>query len=161
MPDKNLPTNCASGRAVFSPKGISDPSKTTKRPNRHFRRRRQDPSHVQLSRKELMRPRSAEFESSFQSKAPSAGIQDGKNHPPHLLRIRQVQAITGLSRSSIYERIRPGSRYYDQHFPRPVYLSTNPNVRGAVGWKAADLYRWVEHCTMTSQSTQHLVGRSR
>lgn len=49
-----------------------------------------------------------------------------------ILRRKQVEARTGLSRSTIYERIKEGT------FPAPVALGAR-----AVGWDAAAIDEWV------------------
>ena len=50
-----------------------------------------------------------------------------------LLRRRQVEEITGLSRSSIYRLMRNGD------FPLPVKVGP-----AAVRWKASDISAWLE-----------------
>ena len=50
-----------------------------------------------------------------------------------LLRRRQVEEITGMSRSSIYRLMQDGE------FPRPVKVGP-----AAVRWKASDLTAWLE-----------------
>ena len=50
-----------------------------------------------------------------------------------LLRRRQVEEITGLSRSSIYRLMRNGD------FPVPVRVGPS-----AVRWKASDISAWLE-----------------
>jgi prophage regulatory protein len=49
-----------------------------------------------------------------------------------LLRRKDVQSITGLSRSTIYFRIAEGS------FPKPISLGSR-----AVGWLASEIEEWV------------------
>lgn len=49
-----------------------------------------------------------------------------------ILRRKQVEARTGLSRSTIYERIRAGT------FPAPVSLGAK-----AVGWIEAEIDGWL------------------
>lgn len=49
-----------------------------------------------------------------------------------ILRRRGVEARTGLSRSTIYERVRAGT------FPAPVALGAK-----AVGWLESDIERWI------------------
>lgn len=54
--------------------------------------------------------------------------------PPHVRYIRrpEVEALTGISRSTIY-------RLMDANeFPRPIRLT-----RKAVGWKEADILEWL------------------
>ena len=50
-----------------------------------------------------------------------------------LLRRRQVEEITGMSRSSIYKLMQNGE------FPRPVKIGPT-----AVRWRASDITAWVE-----------------
>ena len=52
-----------------------------------------------------------------------------------ILRIEEVVQVTGLSKATIYRRIR------DQQFPPPVKLG-GPTTR-AVGWKFADVDDWL------------------
>lgn len=49
-----------------------------------------------------------------------------------ILRRKQVQARTGLSRSTIYEKVRAGS------FPKPIHLSER-----AVGWVESEIEDWI------------------
>jgi prophage regulatory protein len=58
-----------------------------------------------------------------------------------ILRRKQVEARTGLSRSSIYARLRqnpkrPGD--YDPTFPKPVSVGAK-----AVGWIEAEIEAWL------------------
>ena len=58
-----------------------------------------------------------------------------------ILRRKQVEARTGLSRSSIYARLRhnpkrPGD--FDPSFPRPVPIGAK-----AVGWVEAEIDAWL------------------
>jgi prophage regulatory protein len=52
---------------------------------------------------------------------------------PRILRLRSVQAITGLSRSSIYALGLEGG------FPRAIKISNR-----ASGWSAAEVDAWVD-----------------
>ncbi len=52
--------------------------------------------------------------------------------PPVILRLRQVVARTGLSRSTIYQRIQAGQ------FPAQIALGAR-----AVGWLEADIDAWI------------------
>ncbi|MBX9267504.1 helix-turn-helix transcriptional regulator [Chromobacterium violaceum] len=58
---------------------------------------------------------------------------------PTILRRKQVEARTGLSRTTIYDRINPKSPRYDQTFPTPVSLGA-----GAVGWVESEITAWIE-----------------
>ena len=58
-----------------------------------------------------------------------------------LLRMRQVRLRTGLSRSTIYLKIKSGE------FPAQVSLGTR-----AVGWLEAEVDRWIASCVERSRS---------
>jgi prophage regulatory protein len=55
-----------------------------------------------------------------------------RSTPRIILRLRQVVARTGLSRSTIYERIHAGE------FPAQISLGAR-----AVGWLEADVEAWI------------------
>jgi len=61
--------------------------------------------------------------------------------PPTIIRRRDVEARTGLSRSAIYARLRPNPKRpsdYDPTFPRPIQIGPR-----AVGWIASEVDDWV------------------
>ena len=60
------------------------------------------------------------------------------NHPA-ILRRRQVELRTGLSRTGIYSKLNPKSRYYDPSFPRQISLGG-----AVVGWIEAEVEAWIE-----------------
>jgi prophage regulatory protein len=53
--------------------------------------------------------------------------------PDTILRLPAVKAATGLSRSTIYERIQKGT------FPSPIPLGDK-----AVGWLASEVGAWIQ-----------------
>lgn len=55
-------------------------------------------------------------------------------NPMAILRRKQVEAETGLSTSSIYDRMKHGT------FPKNVRISTN-----SVGWRAGDIDKFLEN----------------
>jgi prophage regulatory protein len=58
---------------------------------------------------------------------------DKNRKPSVIIRRPQVEAMTGLSRSTIYARIAAGA------FPRQVFLGGK-----AVGWIEAEILAWIE-----------------
>ncbi|WP_447402032.1 helix-turn-helix transcriptional regulator [Escherichia coli] len=42
------------------------------------------------------------------------------------------------SRSTIYEKLNPESRYYDETFPKPVRLGA-----ASVGWRSTSVDEWI------------------
>lgn len=58
-----------------------------------------------------------------------------------ILRRKQVEARTGLSRSSIYAKLKPNPKRpgdFDPSFPHPVAVGTK-----AVGWIEAEIDAWL------------------
>ena len=63
-----------------------------------------------------------------------------REKPPTILRLPQVVALTGLSRSTIYRRVAHGE------FPAQVQISER-----AVGWREDEVVEWVESRPAVSQ----------
>jgi prophage regulatory protein len=59
-----------------------------------------------------------------------------------ILRRKQVQARTGLSRSTIYLKISKGE------FPPPIALGAR-----AVGWLSSAIDQWIEQCVAASRKS--------
>jgi|JI9StandDraft_2_1071091.scaffolds.fasta_scaffold02796_5 prophage regulatory protein len=51
-----------------------------------------------------------------------------KVEPPKVIRIDEVANRTATSRSTIYNRINPKSKYYDPRFPQPFRIGGGPNI---------------------------------
>ncbi|WP_288408764.1 helix-turn-helix transcriptional regulator [Acinetobacter soli] len=60
-------------------------------------------------------------------------------HMNQIIKIKEVIAVTGVSRSVIYEKLNPQSKCYDATFPKPIKLSVN-----CVGWSALEVNQWIE-----------------
>ena len=59
-----------------------------------------------------------------------------------ILRRKQVEARTGLSRSTIYSRLRPNPKRpgdFDPSFPKPISVGSK-----AVGWIEAEVDAWLD-----------------
>jgi prophage regulatory protein len=63
-----------------------------------------------------------------------------------ILRIDEVEERTGLSRSTIYDRLNPKSPRYDPAFPKQVSIGT-----GSVGWIKSEIQTWLESCINSSR----------
>lgn len=61
-----------------------------------------------------------------------------------ILRRKRVEARTGLSRSSIYERVRAGT------FPAPISLGAR-----AVGWIESEIDDWLTEQVTQSRKTEN------
>lgn len=62
-----------------------------------------------------------------------------------VLRRRDVESRTGLSRSTLYARVAEGS------FPKPFALGGR-----SVGWLASDIDQWIDDCAARGRSTSSL-----
>lgn len=60
-------------------------------------------------------------------------MKDTQDNPRRMVRIREVSYLTGLSRTTIYERMAR------KDFPRPVILGPK-----SVAWKCSDIYQWID-----------------
>lgn len=67
-----------------------------------------------------------------------------------VIRLSRVEELTGLQRSSIYNRMNPKSRYYDPTFPGQFSLGETGN--GAVGWYEDEVLHWVAQRGTVSRS---------
>lgn len=60
-----------------------------------------------------------------------------------ILRLPQMEAVTGYKRSSIYARMDKNAKQYDPAFPKPISLSSTG--KGSVGWLEAEVMAWLAH----------------
>lgn len=58
-----------------------------------------------------------------------------------IIRRKQVETRTGLTRTGIYDRLNPKSPYYDPTFPKQISLGTGAS---AVGWLEHEVNAWIE-----------------
>ena len=58
--------------------------------------------------------------------------------PQKIIRLKKVIALTGLSRSTIHDRITPKSKRYDASFSKLIKLGSTLQV-GAVGWIESEI----------------------
>lgn len=63
-----------------------------------------------------------------------------------IIRRKEVESITGLSRATIYDRLNPKSVRFDVAFPRPIKLGAS-----AVGWIAEEIDQYLQHLIMQSR----------
>lgn len=60
------------------------------------------------------------------------------NLPLRILRMTELTVMLGISRSSIYEKLNPRSKYYDPDFSKPIKLGAS-----SVGWQYASVEKWL------------------
>ncbi|MIB44050.1 AlpA family phage regulatory protein [Escherichia coli] len=88
----------------------------------------------------------ANFESSQRhptGEVKMSNVSAQKTHSLRILRMTELTAILGISRSSIYEKLNPKSRYYDAEFPKPVRLGA-----ASVGWRFTAIDEWIASRTV-------------
>ena len=67
-----------------------------------------------------------------------------------LIRLKEVLAICGRSRSSVYEAIKKGE------FPAPIKLHGRSS-----GWIKSEILQWAEGCIRESRNLQHAQTSNR
>lgn len=67
-----------------------------------------------------------------------------------VLRIDDVRAITGLSRTAIYDKENRRSKYFDPNFPNRFKLGER-----SVGWDAREIDAWVQSKKAARTSLVH------
>jgi predicted DNA-binding transcriptional regulator AlpA len=61
----------------------------------------------------------------------------------HVMRLPEVLKTTGLSRSTVYNRLKdPAS-----NFPRPIALSGRRQSGGAIGFRSDQIFAWLASLT--------------
>ena len=68
----------------------------------------------------------------------------------------ELSQLLGISRSTIYEKMNPLSKYYDATFPKPVRLGS-----GSVGWRSSAIDKWLyfTYCTLPDQQSKVLMTK--
>ncbi|MEY3289270.1 MAG: hypothetical protein RLZZ419_1512 [Pseudomonadota bacterium] len=61
-----------------------------------------------------------------------------------VIRMKKLLVETGLSRSTVYAKITPASKYFDKNFPQPFKLSSR-----SIGFKRSQLNTWLENLSST------------
>ncbi|MGP8186863.1 MAG: helix-turn-helix transcriptional regulator, partial [Terracidiphilus sp.] len=74
-------------------------------------------------------------------------IPEWSAHMEKILRLPEVKAATGKSRSSIYQGMADGS------FPRPVALGAR-----AIGWRASDIESWLQSLRGKNETAPALLA---
>jgi prophage regulatory protein len=71
----------------------------------------------------------------------SSSMADSTTTPTKILRRHEVEARTGLSRSTIYSKMTPTKlrpQDFDPEFPKPVKIGVR-----AVGWLESEINQWL------------------
>lgn len=67
--------------------------------------------------------------------------------PITILRLRQVVTRTGISRSAIYEKLNPNSKYHDPLFAKPIKLGAS-----TIGFIENDVNTWLNSRVESSRN---------
>ena len=70
--------------------------------------------------------------------AKNAGLSAHFRNSHLVLRMAELQLLTGISRSGLYERMNPNSQSFDPTFPRKRVLGPR-----AVGWLLGEVTAWI------------------
>ena len=65
-------------------------------------------------------------------------MQTTETKTNQILRLKQVSELCGIGRTTLYDKMNPKSKRYDESFPRPIKLSLN-----AIGWFEQDIIDWL------------------
>lgn len=81
-----------------------------------------------------------------------------ENHPNHtLIRLPDLLRLTGLSRSSVYLRLNPKWKYFDERFPKPVPLSSE--IRGGVAFLSTEIQAWIESRIQAREAAKSIAKK--
>ena len=100
---------------------------------------------VESSQPQSLPPTPAKLIKSSPDEAPSTPSQTKPTSPiteakrTRILRIDQLEAMIGVKATTIYEKLNPKSRYYDEKFPKQIPLGP-----GSVGWEESAIDGWLE-----------------
>jgi prophage regulatory protein len=110
-----------------------------------------DPYEPSMNRSHL-KPRDATEILPLDTQIKSGGSKEASNDPDEVifLRLPKVKAVTGLSKSSLYELIRANS------FPAPVHLGAR-----TVAWVASEVKQWAAERILSSRTPPPSVGGRR
>jgi prophage regulatory protein len=67
----------------------------------------------------------------------------------YMLTLKEVMKRTGLSRSTVYNKLNPRGKYFDPTFPRPVRLRSSPAIR----FIESELDLWLQQCVDASRES--------
>lgn len=75
-----------------------------------------------------------------QTASAKGSLEGALRDPKAIIRLRKLLGLLGVSRSTVYLRISPQSKYYDPKFPKSIRLGAK-----SVGWILADVYAYIDH----------------
>jgi prophage regulatory protein len=75
-----------------------------------------------------------------QTSQPKTASERALCDPKCVIRLKTLLEMLGVSRSTVYLRINPQSKYYDPMFPKSIRLGMK-----AVGWVLQDVHAYIEY----------------
>lgn len=67
-----------------------------------------------------------------------SSVKTTENTSNRIVRIKEATYITGISRSSIYDKLNSSSKRHDPSFPKPVKLGM-----ASIGWHLEEILMWI------------------
>lgn len=80
---------------------------------------------------------------------PDTAPSDFSQQPKTVIRMKQLQAVIGLKRSTIYSKLDCKSKYFDPSFPKPIYLG---KIGRSVGWLENEVTAYIQSRIFASRS---------
>ena len=80
---------------------------------------------------------------------PDITPKDFSQQPKTVIRLKQLQAVIGLKRSTIYSSLDSKSKYFDPAFPKPIHLG---KIGTSVGWLAQEVDEYIQSRINASRS---------
>lgn len=75
----------------------------------------------------------------LQSERMNVRAEYDAQEPRAIIRLSLLTQLLSVSRSTVYLRLNPKSKYYDPNFPKPIRLGAK-----AVGWVLADVHAYID-----------------
>lgn len=72
---------------------------------------------------------------------------------PYAVNVKEVAVLIGVSKSTVYEYIKPTSPSYKKDFPRPFRFSDDG--AGPSRWTLESIQEWVENRSKQSKGDNH------
>ena len=69
-------------------------------------------------------------------------MSDNSSKPRRIIRLPELLVRTGLSKSTVYDRLKVGGPRHDPDFPRPMKLGITKC--SAVGWSEEAVDTWIK-----------------
>jgi prophage regulatory protein len=124
---------------------ITPQHRADRRPLAQFR------SHANFDEQSVQPGAFHSLESGYLESTPVSNIE--------IIRLARLEEMTGLKRSSIYNRLNPRSQYYDSTFPSSIDLSAGSKRSSAIGFVKSEVLAWLQARIQARDSANSLQAR--